>query len=230
MLYELRRYDVVAGKLPALVDRFGSFSVQKWKDYGIRLVGFWTPLLGEKSNQVVYIWAWESFEERTKKMGAWRADPARARKWEETEKDGPLVKRVYNQLMEGTAYSQLDKGERYGPEASGRDPYLFELREYQAIPGKITNVVDRFGGFTCEAFKKHGFRQVGYWVNRVGGNDHQLVYILAWESLNERVSKFDTFAKDPDRARVFGESEKNGPIVEQVTVTILRPAAFSPMK
>jgi hypothetical protein len=230
MLYELRRYDVAAGKLPALIDRFGSFSVQKWKDYGIRLVGFWTPLLGEKSNQVVYIWAWESFEERTKKMGAWRADPARARKWEETEKDGPLVKRVYNQLMEGTAYSQLDKGERYGPEASGRDPYLFELREYQAMPGKITNVVDRFGGFTCEAFKKHGFRQVGYWVNRVGGNDHQLVYMLAWESLNERVSKFDTFAKDPDRARVFGESEKNGPIVEQVTVTILRPAAFSPMK
>ena len=98
------------------------------------------------------------------------------------------------------------------------------------MPGKITNIVDRFGGFTCGAFKKHGFRQVGYWVNRVGGNDHQLVYMLAWESLNERVSKFDTFAKDPDRARVFGESEKNGPIVEQVTTTILRPAAFSPMK
>ena len=132
--------------------------------------------------------------------------------------------------MEGTSYSQLDKGEPYGPDASGRNPYLFELREYQAMPGKLTNIVDRFGGFTCEAFKKQGFRQVGYWVNRVGGNDHQLVYMLAWESLNERVSKFDTFAKDPDRARVFGESEKNGPILEQVTTTILRPAAFSPMK
>jgi hypothetical protein len=230
MLYELRRYDVAAGKLPALIDRFGSFTVRKWKDYGIRLVGFWTPLLGEKSNQVVYIWGWESFEERTKKMAAWRADPERARKWEESEKDGPLVKRVNNQLMEGTSYSQLDKREPYGPDASGRDPYLFELREYQAMPGKIANIVDRFGGFTCAAFKKHGFRQVGYWVNRIGGNDHQLVYMLAWESLNERVSKFDTFARDPDRARVFGESEKNGPIVEQVTVTILRPAAFSPMK
>jgi len=230
MLYELRRYDVAAGKLPALIDRFGSFTVHKWKDYGIRLVGFWTPLLGEKSNQVVYIWGWESFEERTKKMAAWRADPERARKWEESEKDGPLVKRVNNQLMEATSYSQLDKGERYGSDAPGRDPYLYELREYQAMPGKITDIVDRFGGFTCDAFKKHGFRQVGYWVNRVGGNDHQLVYMLAWESLNERVSKFDTFAKDPDRARVFGESEKNGPIVEQVTVTILRPAAFSPMK
>jgi NIPSNAP len=48
MLYELRRYDVAAGKLPALIDRFGSFTVHKWKDYGIRLVGFWTPFAGRK--------------------------------------------------------------------------------------------------------------------------------------------------------------------------------------
>src|SRR5262249_42342411 len=41
MLYELRRYDVAAGKLPALVDRFGSFTVHKWKEYGFRLIGFW---------------------------------------------------------------------------------------------------------------------------------------------------------------------------------------------
>ena len=71
MLYELRRYDVVAGKLPALIDRFGSFTVPKWKDHGFRLVGFWTPLLGEKSNQLVYMWAWESLEERTKKNAMW---------------------------------------------------------------------------------------------------------------------------------------------------------------
>ena len=57
-----------------------------------------------------------------------------------------------------------------------------------------------------------------------------LIYMLAWESLNERVAKFDAFGKDPDRARVFGQSEKNGPIVQQVTTTILRPTAFSPMK
>jgi hypothetical protein len=79
MLYELRRYDVAAGKLPALLDRFGGFAVPKWKEYGFRLIGFWTPLLGEKSNQVVYIWAWESYEERVKKNAAWRADPERAK-------------------------------------------------------------------------------------------------------------------------------------------------------
>ena len=130
-----------------------------------------------------YIWGWESYEERTQKNAAWRADPERAKKWAETEKDGPLVNRVYNQLMEPTSYSQLDRGEAYGPDAATRSPYIFELREYQAMPGKITNITDRFGNFTCDAFKKHGFRQVGYWHNRMGGNDHQLTYLLAWESL-----------------------------------------------
>src|SRR5256886_3789524 len=81
MLYELRRYDVAPTKLPALLDRFGSFTVHKWKEYGFRLIGFWTPLVGEKSNQIVYMWGWESLEERAKKNAAWRADPERAKKW-----------------------------------------------------------------------------------------------------------------------------------------------------
>ncbi len=132
--------------------------------------------------------------------------------------------------MEPTSYSQIDRGEPYGPDASSRSPYLFELREYQAMPGKIQNITDRFGNFTCAAFKKHGFRQVGYWHNAIGGNSNELIYLLAWESLDERLSKFDTFVKDPERVRVFAESEKNGPIVQQVANTILRPTAFSPMK
>src|SRR5262249_45298938 len=150
--------------------------------------------------------------------------------WAETQKDGPLVNRVYNQLMEPTPYSQLDRGEPYGPDASTRDPYIFELREYQAMPQKITNITDRFGGFTCEAFKKHGFRQGGYGLTRIGGNGPQLIYMRAWASLAERIAKFDTFLKDPERIRVFAESERNGPIVQQVTTTVLRPTAFSPMK
>ena len=230
MLYELRRYDVAPTKLPALLDRFGSFTIHKWKDYGFRLIGFWTPLAAEKSNMLVYIWGWESFEERAKKKAAWRADPERAKKWADTEKDGPLVNRVWNQLMEPTPYSQLDRGEAYGPDASTRNPYVFELREYHAAPQKIQNITDRFGNFTCEAFKRHGFRQVGYWRNVMGANDHDLIYLLAWESLDERVAKFDGFAKDPEREKYFAKSEENGPIVANVSNSFLRPTAFSPMR
>src|SRR3989440_1198970 len=212
MLYELRRYDVAAGKLPALLDRFGTFTVHKWKEYGFRLIGFWTPVVADKSNQLVYIWGWESLEERAKKNAAWRADPERAKKWAETEKDGPLVNRVWNQLMEPTSYSQIDRGEPYGPDASSRSPYLFELREYQAMPGKIQNITDRFGNFTCGAFKKHGFRQVGYWHNAIGGNSKELIYMLGWGRPDERGAQFDTFLQDPQRARGFAPSGKKSPV------------------
>ena len=75
MLYELRRYDAAAGKLPALLERFGGFTVPKWKAFGIRLVGFWTPLMGEKSNQVVYMWGWDSLDDRDRRRAAMNADP-----------------------------------------------------------------------------------------------------------------------------------------------------------
>ena len=107
MLYELRRYDVAASKLPALVDRFGSFTVHKWKEYGFRLIGFWTPVVSEKSNQVVYIWGWESYEERTKCFNAFRADPERQRAFAESEKNGALVERVVNTMLEPTPFSPM---------------------------------------------------------------------------------------------------------------------------
>ena len=133
----------------------------------------------------------------------------------------------------------IDVGSRLEDDIDGKGTITGRLRHHikhvvdaidLLLDGRRYRLGNHFGGCTCEAFKKHGFRQVGYWQNRIGGNDQQLVYMLAWEDLKERVRKFDTFAKDPDRARVLGESEKNGPIVQQVRNTILRPTAFSPMK
>ena len=107
MLYELRRYDVAAGKLPALLDRFGSFTVHKWKDHGFRLIGFWTPLLGEKSSQVVYIWGWESYEERNRRFAELREDPEHRRAIEESEKNGPLVESVTNTMLRPASFSPM---------------------------------------------------------------------------------------------------------------------------
>ena len=100
MLYELRKYDLMPGKQPALLDRFATFTTKKWLEYGIRLTGFWTTEMGI-SNQLVYVLAWESFEERFTKFPAWQASPERAAKWEETERDGPLIRRVNNPTRRG---------------------------------------------------------------------------------------------------------------------------------
>lgn len=230
MFYEFCRSDVAAGRRPALIDRYERFTAPRWKALGIRLVGCWTPAIADKSSQLIYLLAWASDDERQRKTAAWRADDERARVWAETEKDGPLVDRTHHQLLQPTAYSQLDLGVPYASDAAPRSPWLFELREYQAMPGKLQNVVDRFGNYVCRAFRHHGFHQVGYWTPSLGGNDHQLLYMLAWASLDEREARFDAFLKDPERVRVFAEEEKDGPIVQQSSNSILRPTSFSPMK
>src|SRR5436853_388744 len=107
MLYELRKYEVMPGKLPALLDRFGGFTVDRWKGYGIRLVAFWTPSFGGHNNRLVYILAWKSVEERNQKFAEFRADPEREKAFAESEKNGPLVEQVTNMMMAPTAFSPL---------------------------------------------------------------------------------------------------------------------------
>ena len=93
---------------------------------------------------------------------------------------------------------------------------LYELRTYEAVPGKLSAIVDRFGDYTVKAFERHGFHVVGFWTPQMGGYNNQLIYMLAWESYEERERCFAAFRADPERARVFAESEKDGPIIERV--------------
>ena len=106
MIYELRVYDVVPGKLPALLDRFQNFTTKSWPKYGLKLVGFWTDEVGA-TNRLTYILAFEDMAQRDQAWAAWRADPDRARVFAETEKDGPLVARVQNTIMRPTAFSPM---------------------------------------------------------------------------------------------------------------------------
>ena len=107
---------------------------------------------------------------------------------------------------------------------------LYELRTYEAMPGKLPNVVRRFGDFTAQAFERHGFHIVGFWTAQMGGYNNQLIYMLGWESYEERDRCFAAFRADPERARVFAESEKDGPIVARVHNVMLEPTDYSPLK
>jgi hypothetical protein len=229
VFYELRTYDVMPGKLPALLDRFGSFTTKKWPEYGIRLVGFWTPEVGVTNNQLVYMWAWESFEEREAKMGKWQSSPERAAKWAETERDGQLVKKVNNTLLEPYDFSPMEAGETLPP-SEGRAPYLFELRTYEAVPGRLGDLAARFRDHTVYYFKKHGYRQVAYWKTVIGPSNQLLIYLLAWESFDERNACDEAFQKDPEKEKAFAASLANGPILERATNMLLTPTSFSPMK
>ena len=91
MIYELRTYNCLPGRMPALLKRFEVTTLDMFKKHGIRQAGFWTTLVGESSQNLFYLLAWESLAERERKWTAFAADPDWIAKRAESERDGPIV-------------------------------------------------------------------------------------------------------------------------------------------
>ena len=107
MIYELRVYKCIPGRLSALNNRFANITLKIWEKHGIKQAGFWTTLVGESNQELYYLLAWESLADREKKWNAFQADPEWLAKRAETEKDGPIVANVSNQFLAPTTYSSI---------------------------------------------------------------------------------------------------------------------------
>jgi len=107
MIYELRIYHAVPGRLPALISRFRNHTLRIWEKHGIRQAGFWTTVIGETNQQLTYMLAWDSMAEREKRWGAFLADPEWIATSAETEKDGQLVQTIRNELLAPTSFSSV---------------------------------------------------------------------------------------------------------------------------
>jgi hypothetical protein len=106
-IYELRIYHAMPGRLPALLSRFQNHTLRIWEKHGIRQAGFWTTLIGESNQQLTYMLAWDSMAERQERWSAFLADPEWIAIGTETEKDGPLVQNISNELLAPTVFSSV---------------------------------------------------------------------------------------------------------------------------
>ena len=108
MIYELRIYHTLPGRLPDLHARFENHTLKLWQDkFNIRPVAFWTPLIGDNNNDLYYILEWQSLAEREQKWNKFVVDPEWLAIRAETEKNGPLVSHITNMMLSPTAYSRL---------------------------------------------------------------------------------------------------------------------------
>ena len=107
---------------------------------------------------------------------------------------------------------------------------LYELRSYRVAPNKLPALLQRFEKVTLEIWKKHGIRQAGFWTTLIGEFNHQLTYMLAWETLAEREKKWPAFTGDPEWHAARSASERDGALVESVSNQILQPTSFSAVK
>jgi hypothetical protein len=107
MIYELRVYRCVPGRLPALLKRFETITLKIWEKHGIKQAGFWTTLIGDSNQELHYLLQWESLAEREKKWNAFAADPEWLSARAETEKDGQIVASLSNQILQPTGFSSV---------------------------------------------------------------------------------------------------------------------------
>jgi NIPSNAP len=107
MLYELRVYRPVPGRMPKMMARFADQLLPIWREHGIHAIGFWTTLVGESSTELTYILRWDSLADREARWTAFQNDPSWHKVRDDSERDGPIVANISNQILEPTAFSAL---------------------------------------------------------------------------------------------------------------------------
>ena len=107
MIYEMRVYRCLPGRLPALLNRFETITLKLWEKHGIKQAGFFTTLVGESNQDLTYLLAWESLADRDKKWTAFQNDPEWIAARAKTEESGQIVQTIVNQLLVPTKFSSV---------------------------------------------------------------------------------------------------------------------------
>ena len=106
MIYELRVYHCLPGRLPTLLERFDTLTCRLFEKHAIEQVGFWT-VEDESASDLVYMLKWNSVAESEAKWASFRVDPewieARAK---QTEADR-MIASITTQFLTPTAFSAL---------------------------------------------------------------------------------------------------------------------------
>ena len=109
---------------------------------------------------------------------------------------------------------------------------IYELRIYDAMPGRLPALLSRFENHTLQMiWEKHGIRQAGFWTTLIGASENnRLTYLLTWNSMVQREERWNAFLTDPEWIAIKAETEKDGQLVQNISSELLAPTAFSSVK
>lgn len=108
-VYELRIYTANEGKLETLEARFRDHTTAIFKKHNMEVVGYWIPQKDDPKakDTFIYILAHPSREAATKNWADFRTDPEWMKVQAESEKNGPLVKKVDSTFMDALPFSPM---------------------------------------------------------------------------------------------------------------------------
>jgi hypothetical protein len=132
--------------------------------------------------------------------------------------------RFCKRLVRGSAAADIP------PLSSLENAMIYEYRLYTCLPGRLPALLKRFETATIKIWEKHGIKPAGFWTVLIGDGNHDLHYLIAWDSLADREKKWAAFQADPAWISARAESERDGPILANVKSMLLTPTAFSTVK
>jgi NIPSNAP len=96
VIVEMREYTLQAGKVPEYLKLYESEGLAIQREVLGHLVGYYATEVGPAVNQVVHLWAYESFEDREARRRRLAADPG----WQSyVQKIRPMLVAQCNRLM-----------------------------------------------------------------------------------------------------------------------------------
>ena len=106
-VYELRTYHVIAGRMPAMLERFRKHTTELFEKHGMENVGYWTPVGKEGETRLIYLLAHDSPEAAKKSWQGFRDDPEWHEARDASEADGKIVEKVESVFLKPTDFSKL---------------------------------------------------------------------------------------------------------------------------
>jgi len=107
--FELRVYHTHPDRMPALEKRFKDHTIKLLEKHGMKLVGFWKPVPAAEGGDTVLVYLVEhaSREAADKSWDTFRKDADWMKVRADSEKDGPIVKKVDVQWWGATPYTAI---------------------------------------------------------------------------------------------------------------------------
>jgi hypothetical protein len=96
VIVEMREYTLHAGKVPEYLQLYEREGLAIQREILGQMVGYYQTEVGPAVNQVVHLWAYESFEDRQERRARLAADPG----WQSyLQKMRPMLVEQRNRLM-----------------------------------------------------------------------------------------------------------------------------------
>lgn len=210
-------------------DRFLSGKAKAHFDAQARhlpLVGAFTTGSGPR-DRLIYLAAYEDYDKREGQLLGLAADPS----WQSVQREASsAIGDTSTTILNPTAFSSIRTNLDFNQAIARRDPaapgWIFELRTYIAIPGKMPNV---FKMLVEEGIPlTHQFIEwpVAYFVAETG-LANRVMMLWAYSSLGERARRKAKMLPDP-RFQELGS--RFNPNFSAQQSDFWMPTAFSPLR